>query len=116
MKGINPEERPKDGSSDSDAFRQTPHQGDRSREKGLLGGMNAEQGAGGEDVSPTRSSTGRLSGDGGGEEDYSHDAGYDSMMTSIVFLLQLAHILPRHGLRWQDLYFRYNEKEGQHRQ
>lgn len=44
-------------------------------------------------------------GGGGGDEDYSHDAGYDSMMTSVVFLLQLAHILPRHGLRWQDLHF-----------
>ncbi|PHJ24592.1 caf1 family ribonuclease [Cystoisospora suis] len=75
--GIAPEDRPKGGSNGSDS-----------------------------DSSPTRMSTGRLSSDGGGEEDYSHDAGYDSMMTSIVFLLQLAHILPRHGLRWQDLYFR----------
>ncbi|CBZ53564.1 hypothetical protein NCLIV_033510 [Neospora caninum Liverpool] len=42
----------------------------------------------------------------GNEDDFSHDAGYDSMMTSIVFLLQLAHVLPRQGLKWKHLQFR----------
>ncbi|PFH38455.1 CAF1 family ribonuclease [Besnoitia besnoiti] len=46
------------------------------------------------------------------EEDYSHDAGYDSMMTSAVFLLQLAHVLPRHGLKWENLQFRTDGATG----
>ncbi|EPT28730.1 CAF1 family ribonuclease [Toxoplasma gondii ME49] len=40
------------------------------------------------------------------EEDFSHDAGYDSMMTTIVFLLQLSHVLPRQGLKWKNIQFR----------
>jgi poly(A)-specific ribonuclease len=32
--------------------------------------------------------------------DHSHDAGYDAMMTSLVFILQLGHIMERKSLKW----------------
>ena len=33
--------------------------------------------------------------------DHSHDAGYDAMMTSLVFILQLRHIMERKSLKWE---------------
>ena len=34
------------------------------------------------------------------EDDHSHDAGYDAMMTSLVFIMQLRHIMDRKRLKW----------------
>ncbi|OEH74012.1 CAF1 family protein [Cyclospora cayetanensis] len=38
--------------------------------------------------------------------DLAHDAGYDSMMTSMVFLMQICRVLQHRGLSWEDLHFR----------
>lgn len=38
--------------------------------------------------------------------DLAHDAGYDSLMTSMVFLMQIGHVLHQKGLSWEDLHFR----------
>jgi poly(A)-specific ribonuclease len=43
---------------------------------------------------------------GTGHSDLSHDAGYDAMMTSLVFLLQLRHILERRSLRFDQVDFK----------
>lgn len=40
--------------------------------------------------------------------DLSHDAGYDAMMTSLVFLLQMRHILDRKSLRFDQVDFKQN--------
>jgi poly(A)-specific ribonuclease len=37
--------------------------------------------------------------------DFSHDAGYDAMMTSLVFLMQLRHIMERKSLGWNQIDF-----------
>jgi len=37
--------------------------------------------------------------------DLSHDAGYDAMMTSLVFLMQLRHIMERKSLSWEQIDF-----------
>ena len=41
--------------------------------------------------------------------DLSHDAGYDAMMTSVVFLLQLQHIMERKSLTFDQLDFGYSQ-------
>lgn len=38
--------------------------------------------------------------------DLAHDAGYDSLMTSMVFLMQIGHVLHQKGFSWEDLHFR----------
>lgn len=38
--------------------------------------------------------------------DLAHDAGYDSLMTSMVFLMQIGHVLKQKGLLWEDVHFR----------
>ena len=39
------------------------------------------------------------------EADLSHDAGYDAMMTSLVFLSQIKHIIDRRSLRFDQIDF-----------
>ncbi|KAL8431395.1 hypothetical protein Efla_001750 [Eimeria flavescens] len=38
--------------------------------------------------------------------EFAHDAGYDSLMTTMVFLMQVGHVLEQKGLLWEDLHFR----------
>ncbi len=40
--------------------------------------------------------------------DLSHDAGYDAMMTSLVFILQLRHIIERKSLEFDNIEFGFN--------
>ncbi|KAL8272691.1 hypothetical protein Esti_003395 [Eimeria stiedai] len=38
--------------------------------------------------------------------EFAHDAGYDSLMTTVVFLMQVGHVLQQRGLSWENLHFR----------
>ncbi|KAL8435665.1 hypothetical protein ACSSS7_002326 [Eimeria intestinalis] len=38
--------------------------------------------------------------------EYAHDAGYDSLMTTMVFLMQVGHVVQQRGLSWESLHFR----------
>jgi poly(A)-specific ribonuclease len=44
--------------------------------------------------------------------DLSHDAGYDAMMTSLVFILQLSHIIERKSLEFENIEFGLNGFRG----
>ncbi|KAF8821641.1 CAF1 family ribonuclease [Cardiosporidium cionae] len=44
-------------------------------------------------------------------EDSIHEAGFDSMMTSITFLLQCSHILQEKNLRWDDVFIKRDLKQ-----
>jgi len=47
------------------------------------------------------------------EADLSHDAGYDAMMTSLVFLSQLDHIIERRSLRFDQIDFGHSAKSNE---
>lgn len=44
---------------------------------------------------------------GSASSDLAHDAGYDSLMTSMVFLMQLGQVLQQKAMTWETLHFRY---------
>jgi poly(A)-specific ribonuclease len=47
------------------------------------------------------------------EEDLSHDAGYDAMMTSLVFLAQIKHIIERRSIEFGQIEFGSSVKAGE---
>ncbi|KAL8450793.1 hypothetical protein Emag_003081 [Eimeria magna] len=44
--------------------------------------------------------------------EFAHDAGYDSLMTTMVFLMQVGHVLQQRGLSWENLHFRSSAAGG----
>ncbi|KAL8454569.1 hypothetical protein Emed_000290 [Eimeria media] len=44
--------------------------------------------------------------------EFAHDAGYDSLMTTMVFLMQVGHVLQQRGLSWENLQFRSSAAGG----
>jgi poly(A)-specific ribonuclease len=67
--------------------------------KGLCDFMIANNGLEGVQIEPL-SSDFQYSLPSATSNDHSHDAGYDAMMTSLVFILQLGHIMERKSLKW----------------